>query len=393
MTWHQSASHADIPPSALTAADVARMYETLLGRTPAHDEVAQQMAATSDWRLLLEAVTLSPEFRARHQNSVAASANRAPAVVNFWHPDLGGYSHASGTWSTDGEAVVGTEGWIYLARGTNSVLSQYEPDFALPPRWGEEWTEAVQARVSEASTLGASLAMLVVPDKLSVLDDYLPRGIALTNVPPGLRLTTELGLPILYPVAALSQVPGGAYLRTDTHLSLAGNMALASMVLGTISDPRHPVVDVSESATTYLSAGDLGRRFEPAVVEVMSAFASLGRATLTDDNLTSVQATGRHLGSRRVLRNETAEDSRTVVIFGDSYSVPTANYHGLAWFLAQHFAETHFVWSPFGWDLEYAANVGAGVVVCEMAERFVPRPPDVRFDVATLVANAVRTSE
>ena len=41
------------------------------------------------------------------------------------------------------------------------------------------------------------------------------------------------------------------------------------------------------------------------------------------------------------------------------------------------------MWVPFGWDPDYVAEVRAEVVVCESAERFVTRPPDVRSRVAT----------
>ena len=56
--------------------------------------------------------------------------------------------------------------------------------------------------------------------------------------------------------------------------------------------------------------------------------------------------------------------------------------------VGQQFRSVHSVWAPFGWDPEYAARVGAEVVVCEMAERFVPRPPEERVDVASLMAEA-----
>lgn len=73
-----------------------------------------------------------------------------------------------------------------------------------------------------------------------------------------------------------------------------------------------------------------------------------------------------------------------MVLFGDSYAFSAPHYQGLAWFLAQAFAEVHFVWIPFGWDPEYVRRVGAEVVVCEGAERFAARPPELRVDVDAL---------
>lgn len=48
------------------------------------------------------------------------------------------------------------------------------------------------------------------------------------------------------------------------------------------------------------------------------------------------------------------------------------------------------MWAPFGWDPAYSAQVGAGVVVCESAERFVPRPPAARMDVAAMEAEVLQ---
>ena len=87
---------------------------------------------------------------------------------------------------------------------------------------------------------------------------------------------------------------------------------------------------------------------------------------------------------RSVFRNPDAPDSRTAVIFGDSYSHGTQGYEGVSWYFAQHFREVHFIWSPFGWDSDYVAATGAEVVLCEMAERFVPRPPKVAVDATEL---------
>jgi len=375
--------------SGLASADVVCLYRTLLGRLPSADEVASQRAATDDWRALLVAITSSAEYKA----AWSAGGNRAStadqALVNVWHPDLSRFGHRPGTWSRDAEAVMGKEGWIFLARGSNSVLDQYQSDFALPTGWADRWADVVRVRREEATGSGAALALLVVPDKLSVLSAHLPDEIALASRPPAAALSDDLGLGVIYPVAQLARVPGGAYLRADTHLSLAGNSALAGVVLAALSGPDQPVVGSDVRTVQYARLGDLGSRFDPPVLEVVATYGSLGGAVVVADNHDDVEAAGRHVGTRRVLRNATAPDSRTAVVFGDSYSFPEPRYQGIAWFLAQYFREVHFVWSPFGWDKDYVEASGAEVVLCETAERFVPRPPALRLTVADLVRSAV----
>ncbi len=86
----------------------------------------------------------------------------------------------------------------------------------------------------------------------------------------------------------------------------------------------------------------------------------------------------------RVFRRDDAPDPRTVVIFGDSYAFGDDAYQGLSWFLAQIFREVHFIWAPFGWDPDYLDSVGAELVVCQTAERFVGRIPKPRINARSL---------
>jgi len=371
----------------LGESDVAHLYRTLLGREPGRSETAAQLATARDWRTLLSAIVGSDEFRNGRPTPAVPSTD---VRVNTWHRDLAEWGHPSGTWSGDREAVMGAQGFTFLVRGTNSVVDQYQDSYRLPGDWADRWDEVVQARRSGAAALGATFCALVVPDKLSVLREHLPPEIVLQTEPPALRLTASYAVD--YPIAELTAVPGGAYLRTDTHLSFEGNAILGRWVLQRLAvgeDAALAATSHGGAVHSYLSSGDLGSRFEPPIVEVMRTVNSWGSAAVVEDNREAVEAVGKHVGTRRVLRNVNAADPRTVVMFGDSYGFPQKHYHGIAWYLAQHFREVHFVWVPFGWDGDYVAQVGATVVVCETAERFVPRPPATRIEVPALMAAAV----
>jgi hypothetical protein len=102
---------------------------------------------------------------------------------------------------------------------------------------------------------------------------------------------------------------------------------------------------------------------------------------------------GGHIGTRRVFRNDDSLDPRVVVVFGDSYGFGDQAYPGLSWFLAQVFREVHFVWIPFGWDPAYLDRVGAELVVCQTAERFVVRVPHACIDVGALVRESTARSD
>jgi alginate O-acetyltransferase complex protein AlgJ len=377
MRWWPSRPAAD-PTGALTADDVRWAYGELLGRDPLEEEVAGQLAATPDLRGLVAAIAASPEHRSHVVPAEAPSP--LPHVVNTWHPELAPFTHPPGLWSQDGVTVVGREGWLFLGGGSNAVLDQYRGTFTLPDGWAERWAEAVRVRREQTAALGAGWAGLIVPDKLRVLAEHFPEALPADARPPAAVLAADPGLEILYPVDELRAVAGGAFLRTDSHLTYGGNAALAQAVLtrlGVEVDVTGPVPD----PLRYVTVGDLGDRLLPPAIEIVTAASTFGAATLVQDNHDEIAAAGGHLGNRRVLRNEQAPDGRTAVVFGDSYAFPAPHYQGLAWFLAQVFREVHSLWVPFGWDRRYAEEAGAGVVVFQAAERFVVRPPALEHDV------------
>jgi hypothetical protein len=274
---------------------------------------------------------------------------------------------------------------VFLGSGTNTILDQYRGTFALPEDFDTRWTQVLEARRRGAEALGATFAALIVPDKLGVLAAEFPEVLPHMAEAPGVVLAARPELKLLYPVTELAAVPGGAYLRTDTHLTYAGNAALARAVgaaLGvTIEHELTP-----ERINRYVTSGDLGSRYSPPIVEVVAAPNDYGDAKVVVSDRDAVAGVGGHVGTRQVLRNEQAADHRTAVLFGDSYALAAPHYQGLAWFLAQAFREVHFVWVSFGWDPDYAAAVGAQVVVCQIAERFVVRPPELQVDVQALAA-------
>ncbi len=140
---------------------------------------------------------------------------------------------------------------------------------------------------------------------------------------------------------------------------------------------------------SYLAAGDLGRHFDPPIVEVIRSTAGVSRATVVSDNWAEISGVGGHIGTMRVFRRNDSPDDRTVVVFGDSYSFGDDVYQGLSWFLAQVFREAHFVWVPFGWDPEYLTSVGADLVVCQTAERFIGRVPMASVNVRSLAHETI----
>jgi alginate O-acetyltransferase complex protein AlgJ len=378
--------------SALAAHDVVLIYETLLGRRPSAQEIAHQQANAKSLRDLLVAVAASDERQLREagagRDGAAMPVLKPANVVNTHTEELEPFGFAPGTWSADGVAVTGRRGWVFLGGGTNTILDQYRGTFALPEDFDVRWTQALEARRRGAEALGAAFAAVIVPDKLAVLAAEFPEALPRRAEAPAAVLTARPELKLLYPLTELAEVPGGAYLRTDTHLTYAGNSALARAVGAALG------VTIEHELTTgrinrYITSGDLGSRYSPPIVEVVATANDYGDAEEVASNRDAITAVGANVGTRQVLRNEQAADHRTAVLFGDSYAVAAPHYQGLAWFLAQAFREVHFLWVSFGWDPGYAAAVGAQVVVCQRAERFVVRPPELQVDFRALAADVL----
>lgn len=375
----------------LTRDQVVSVYRQVLEREPSEGEIEAQLAGMPDLEALLR-VALDSEEYAERLRQRGLNAARRQTVVNVFHPDLAEWGLQPGTRSADGIAIVGREGWLFLCGGTNANLDQYVGAAEMGPRWLEQWREVIGRREAEWRELGVAAALLVVPDKLAVYEEHYPEELRRQGPRPVERLLGEAGPAIAYPLAELRAAAAAGeevYMRTDTHLTFRGNQLLFSSVLARLGVERQP--DFSTlPLRSYPVAGDLGVKFDPQVVSIVSEPGSLGDAAISEDNRAEIAAVDGHIGTRRVFRNEQAPDPRVAVVFGDSFGFAAPNYQGISWFMAQVFREVHFVWVPFGWDADYVRRAGAEAVLVQGAERFVARVPHVGVDVSGLAAETLR---
>jgi len=376
----------------LNREQVISVYRQVLGREPSEAEIEAQLDAMPTLDAMLRVALDSEEYAEQLKERDAASARAKAAVVNVFHPDLAPWSHAPGTRSDDGIAIVGHNGWLFLCGGTNANLGQYVGAVAMEPSWLEEWRGVIGHRAAEIQALGIDSALLVVPDKLAVYEEHYPEALDRVGPRPIERLLAEPELPIVYPLAELRAAAAAGeevYLRTDTHLTRGGNELLFSSVRAALG--IESPLDLSDLADrSYPIAGDLGVKFEPQIVSIVSEPGSLHQARIVEDNRAEIEAVAGHIGTRRVFRNEAATDPRVAVVFGDSFGFSAEYYQGLSWFLAQVFREVHFVWIPFGWDPDYIRRVGAEAVLIQGAERFVARVPHPSVDASRLAEETLR---
>jgi hypothetical protein len=378
----------------LTRDQIVSVYRQVLEREPSEEEIRTQLATVPDLDSLLRVALESEEYAERLRRR-GMNAAQSPAVPNIFHPDLAEWGAQPGTRSADGIAIVGREGWLFLCGGTNANLEQYVGEAQMEPGWLDEWRQVILGREREASELGISLALLVVPDKLAVYEDHYPEELRRLGPRPIERLLDGGDLNIFYPLDELRAAAAegiDAYMRTDTHLTFDGNRTLSAPALEALGVEDPP--DFTDlPLRSYPISGDLGAKFDPPIVSIVSEPGSLHHTEMVEDNRAEIAAVDGHIGTRRVFRNEGAPDRRVAVIFGDSFGFGAPNYQGVSWFLAQSFREVHFIWVPFGWDPDYVRRVGAEAVLIQGAERFVARVPHPTIDASGLAEETLRRKQ
>lgn len=371
----------------LTREEVLSVYRQVLGRTPSEEEIVAQLGLGS-LDALLGLILESEEYALRlRERSMRGALDET--FVNTFHPDLAPWGVPPGTRSPDGAAIVGREGWLFLAGGTYSNADQHRGAIEMAPGWLEQWQRLLDYRRDSARSLGIELVMLLLPDKLAVYEQHYPEPLEKVGPRPVERLLAGVDAPLLHAFDALVAEEEDVFLRTDHHINFRGIEIASALVLRQLGVAvPEPFVDVE--LRTYPVAGDLGIRFEPRLVSLNRVAPSLGKARIVEDNRDQIQAYGGHLGTRRVLRNEEAPDPRVAVVFGSSHSFASEQQQGVSWFLAQVFREVHMLWAPFSWDSEYLRRVGAEVAVMQSGDRLVPRVPRQDVDLGALAEDTLR---
>jgi alginate O-acetyltransferase complex protein AlgJ len=362
---------------ALTNEMVASVYRQVLGRDPGPGDAEAQLAAVPDLDMMLRVALESEEYAVRLRDARSAGA-RTRGLVNIHHEDLAAYGPRPGTGSEDGSAIVGNDGTLFLCGGTNAILDQYLGAVEMPPHWLEDWRQVVLRRHSEMDAMGLAHAMLVVPDKLAVYEERYPETLEKVGPRPIERLAELPEEALIYPLAGLRAAAAAEdmFPPTDTHLTFRGNELLFRTLIEPLGIAAMPDL-AALPMHSYPVPGDLGVKFNPEILSIISEPGTLRTASIVEDNRGEMEAAGRHVGTRRVFRNDLAPDPRVAVLFGDSFGFAGDSYQGISWFMAQVFREVHFIWVPLGWDPDYVREAGAQVVLVEGAERFVARVPEI----------------
>ena len=303
----------------------------------------------------------------------------------------------------ENEVLIGSDGWLFLATGSNHVLRYYTDLEYLSPAAVEQWVDLLAQRYNNFSSCGVRYFHIFAPDKITILPQHVSVPLPYFDRHP-IRLVTDTwrhrGLPnvLVDPSGAMRAAPdpGIYYLKTDTHWTYYAGALVLNMLLQQAGYDRHVAVDGRE-ISRYVATWDLGGKLAEIVQEENIWVKPLDTVRVAFDNPTAQRfrenvnagkAVLHHQGTNVIYINDDPNAiDEIVVIFGDSFmefrpSTPTFMF-------AEVFREVHFIWSA-NVDYSYVARVNGSLVVTELAERFMVSVPDDQFDLNAMVDRQIR---
>jgi len=292
-----------------------------------------------------------------------------------------------GSTSTDGSAVVGRGGHLFILGGSNALAARYAPpttpaEHARVRDEVDAWVTLIEQREEQLSALGVRFVQMCVPDKSTMLETGVPGLGPITPVLRGIEERLAGSSSYASGREALTEgvhVEGLGvtenWLRLDSHTRPRGARRLsAAMVRGFDEAPFFDDVDFSDS-DRYV--GDLGTRFFgapiPEPIEAPRAEwitrAESGRA-LVDRH---APAKG-HMGRTMHWKAPQAPIDAKVVVFGNSFFGATDVPMACNYWISRAFREHRFVWSA-DMLMDVVRDQRPDVVICQTVERFMGRVP------------------
>ena len=286
--------------------------------------------------------------------------------------------------------LIGKDDWLFLWDGSNEVHRYYTDPGYFTDKDAQGWADLLNTRRDRIKALGATYLHMIVPDKLSLLPEFVPLPMPHFDRHPARLVAGRLpgdgpNVDILSDLReAAKDAP--VFYRTDSHWNTAGCQAAYRRLCSVLgAAPR----DFSDRKTGGRQmAMDLGGKFAPPILEEPRFTTILRDARRVAENETVRynEETGFRMGKPQFqgcyvhLRND-SPDARpeTVLLFGDSFS--EFRPHLLTAMLAETYRELHFVWSS-NLDFDLIGHIRPQIVISEIAERFMATLPDDSFQVS-----------
>ncbi|UFW43393.1 alginate O-acetyltransferase AlgX-related protein [Bradyrhizobium sp. WSM471] len=291
---------------------------------------------------------------------------------------------------------MGSDGWLFLADGSNDVRKLYTELSFLSQDTIHGWRQRLIARQERLLERQVKYLHVWVPEKLSIYRDHIGPDFPLLQHSPADRIwCNELSGFVLnlIPAFAEEKQRQQLYWKTDTHWTFAGAYRAYLEIckaLGASPDLMLRTRPIHHIELTL----DLGSKLNPPVKELWGSAQLLNKSRIVFKNemvrflelLNGRLQANMHTGTSIGYDNPASLDNRRVLLFGDSYS--EYRPHLLSGLLAETFRAVQFVWSA-SIDYELVDRFKADIVISEMAERFVTRAPADDMDLTKLVHDRI----
>ncbi len=300
---------------------------------------------------------------------------------------------------------IGKHGWLFLLKGSNNSIDYYRTPNLFNKNLINGWKMLLKKRIEYFSRKNIKYVHLFVPNKLTVYPEYFNGELPFYDHTPLLKFSgelsqqgeTELFKQVIDPTNYFKELKKTHMLfwKTDTHWTFYGVFGAYQLICAILGiTPNNELLHRPQ--TTGRLVMDEGGKLTPPIEEEVSFFNVLKNAKRTyaneliqykENNSLEITRGDLHIGSNVVFQNEAASSSKTVVLFGDSFSEYRPNY--LTGTVAETFREVHFVWST-SIDFQYVQRVKPDIVITEIVERFMPRVPDDGFNLEEYVRRKMR---
>lgn len=346
-------------------------------------------------KLLAEGIAKAPSGEKIPVQPLAPAASSSDDLSSILVP--------VGLKSQDGSVVVGRDGYLFLFSGSNEVAALYakSPESPEVVATSERWHALVKARRERLAARGMAFLQVIVPEKSTVLPHLaIPELGPMTPVLQKIDGFAGGGAsqsdpfstayhPITPALRELARQTRPAFMRTDSHLSPYGAIAVCACCLQQMKEllpAESRVIDeiglkldrIHPNGQVRLLSGDIAKRvlgtpiYEVAEQLDLHEFDDFGKSI--KEKILKTPENGEHNGTHIVWNNPDAPIKIKIVAFANSFFERGASERGISWWFKHIFSEFHFIWSP---EIDY--NIldlyHPDLVVCQTIERFLMNVP------------------
>ncbi|MBD8599174.1 hypothetical protein [Pseudomonas sp. CFBP 8772] len=284
--------------------------------------------------------------------------------------------------SSDGAAIIGAGGKIFLREGTNNVEGLYNGETFIDSRG---WLQIFQSRHARSISSGYDYIQIIIPEKSSVMYWNAPfhatKGSqGLQSIVDGVQNLPDIRRSLIYSADYIpDEVHAESTFRAfDTHMSTYGSKLLIDALLDRLAPQSYSVYRLGPVMHGD-APGDLGIRFseDGYIVERPPLYESLldqNGDILTPEAIDEFDPSEGNIGLRRIWRCSNAPIQKRVICFGGSSFERGEVSTTLSWWCSRLFAEFHFYWGPDCLS-EIVDSLSPDIVICQTIERFLTVVP------------------